>query len=96
MGAEVPGLDPELAKATLEQLLSHRSGLPGYDTGAALGAVKVEGATPSAQRMAFARQVLTGGAAYPAGSKFVYSNAGYVVAGVILERVGGAPFEDLM
>jgi CubicO group peptidase (beta-lactamase class C family) len=96
LGDTIAGIDEALAKATLVQLLSHRSGLPGYDTGAELRQVKVEGDTPSRQRLSFARQVLTGAPAYPAGTKFVYSNAGYIVAGVMLERTGGKPFEQLM
>ncbi len=96
LGPAVPGLDPALGRATLAQLLSHRAGLRAYDTGAALDSVTVTGATPSARRLAFAARVLREAAAYPPGSRFVYSNAGYVVAGVMLERVGGRPFEALM
>jgi CubicO group peptidase (beta-lactamase class C family) len=96
LGGDVPGIHEALGRATLAQLLSHRSGLPGFDTGAELRGVRVDGDTPSAQRLAFARQVLRGAPAYPAGSKAVYSNAGYVVAGVMLERIGGQPFEQLM
>ena len=96
LGDAVPGLNKDLATATLAQLLSHRSGLPGFDTGAELRTVTVSGDTPSAQRLAFARQVLVASPANPVGTKFVYSNAGYIVAGVMLEQVGGKPFEQLM
>lgn len=96
LGDAVPTIDAALADATLAQLLSHRSGLAGYDTGAALDAVRVEGDTPSAQRLAFARQVLAAPPAHPVGAGFVYSNAGYIVAGAMLEHLGGQPFETLM
>jgi CubicO group peptidase (beta-lactamase class C family) len=96
LGGDVRGMHEALAGATLAQLLAHRSGLPSFDTGGELRGVRMEGDTPSAQRLAFARQVLRGAPAYPVGSKTVYSNAGYVVAGVLLERVGGQPFEQLM
>lgn len=94
--AEAASLDPVLRHATLAQLLSHRSGLPGYDTGAELSTVRVSGATPSAQRLDFALHVLRAPPAYAPGSAFVYSNAGYGVAGAMLERIGGQPFEELM
>lgn len=96
LGSEAPQMNPALARATLRQLLSHRSGLPAFDSGAELRGVEVGPGTPSAQRLSFARRVLGRAPAYPVGSKFVYSNAGYVVAGVLLERVGGATFEQLM
>jgi len=94
--AEAATLNPILRRATLGQLLSHQSGAPAYDSGAALSAVTVTGDTPSAQRLSFALQVLRNAPAQAPGSGFLYSNAGYVIAGVMLERVGGAPFEDLM
>lgn len=96
LGSSIRQIDPALGRATMAQLLSHRSGLPSYDTGAELNKVMVEGVTPAEQRLSFARQVLTGAPAYPLGDKFLYSNAGYVVAGVMLETIGGAPFEQLM
>jgi CubicO group peptidase (beta-lactamase class C family) len=96
LAKDVANLDPRLAKATLAQLLSHRSGLPAFATGTELRSVNVPPGSPSAQRLVFARQVLTREPAYLAGSKSLYSNAGYVVAGVMLERIGGRPFESLM
>lgn len=96
IGPLMPNLEPTLGRATLSQLLSHRSGLPGYDTGRQLDSVDVDGATPSAQRLSFARHVLSHSPAYSPDTKFLYSNAGYVVAGVMLEHIGGAPFEQLM
>ncbi|WP_440222926.1 serine hydrolase domain-containing protein [Dokdonella sp. MW10] len=96
LGKDIPDLDATLAHATLAQLLSHRSGLPGYDTGAELRKVVVDGDTPSAQRKSFVRQVVTRPPAQAPGKGFVYSNAGYVVAGMMLERVGGKPFDQLM
>lgn len=94
--AEAAALDPTMRQVTLAQLLSHRSGAPAYSSGAELSAVQVTGDTPSAQRLSFALHVLRSPPAQAPGSGFLYSNAGYVIAGVMLERVGGKPFEELM
>lgn len=93
---EAETFDPVMRRVTLGQLLSHRSGAAAYASGAELSAVQVSGDTPSAQRLAFALRVLRAPPVQPPGSGFLYSNAGYVIAGVMLERVGGAPFETLM
>jgi CubicO group peptidase (beta-lactamase class C family) len=87
---EAATLDPTLRGATLAQLLSHRSGLDAYTSGKALEAVEVRGAEPVERRLSFALHVLRAEPAYAPGSATVYSNAGYVVAGAMLERIGGA------
>ena len=93
---EAASFDATLRTATLAQLLAHRSGLPAYSSGAELSSVQVVGDTPSAQRLGFAMQALRSAPTQAPGQAFVYSNAGYVVAGVMLERVGGQPIETLM
>lgn len=93
---EAATLDPTMRQVTLAQLLSHRSGAPAYSSGQDLSAVQVTGDTPSAQRLSFALHVLRSPPAQPPGGGFLYSNAGYVIAGVMLERAGGKPFEELM
>ncbi|HRO04250.1 MAG TPA: serine hydrolase domain-containing protein, partial [Terricaulis sp.] len=96
LSAEAASFDPQLRQATPAQLLSHRSGLAAYASGAELSSVEPIGDTPSAQRSSFALQLLRAPPAQAPGQAFVYSNAGYIVAGVMLERVGGAPIETLM
>jgi len=93
--AERGSLDPRLAKATLSQLLSHRAGLPPFSSGAELNAVRVQGTTSQEQRLSFALKVLRAPPKSSLGT-VLYSNAGYVVAGAMIERVGGRPFEELM
>lgn len=94
--AEAASLDPTLRTATLTQLLAHRSGLPAYSSGAELSSVQATGDTPLAQRLSFALQALRGAPTQPPGQSFLYSNAGYVAAGVMLERIAGQPTEALM
>lgn len=96
LAAEADRLDPVLRRATLAQLLSHSSGLPALSTGAELSAVAPVGDTPQAQRLDVALKVLRGAPAYAPGEETLYSNAGYIVAGAMLERLGGEPFEVLM
>lgn len=93
--AEAATLHPGLRRATLGQLLAHRSGLPAYTSGKALNAVEAPGADAVQRRLSFALQVLRGGPAHAPGGEPLYSNAGYVVAGAMLERIGGRRFEAL-
>lgn len=92
----VPTIDPAIGAATLEQLLSHRSGLPSFDSADALDGVSVGDGSAEEQRLSFASQVLSLPPAYVPGSLFEYSNAGYVVAGVMLETLSEADFESEM
>lgn len=96
LGSSFPNMNAAMGQATLADLLSHRSGLAAYNTGRELSSVVAEGNTASEQRLSFARQVLNSAPTYDRGSQVLYSNAGYVVVGVMLERVGRAPFESLL
>jgi CubicO group peptidase (beta-lactamase class C family) len=81
---------------TLEQLLSHRGGAPG-DPPADLW-IKAWDATgtPEQQRLDFVKGLLARAPEAKPGSKYLYSNQGYAIAGVMLERAGGETWEKLM
>lgn len=81
LGADV---GPAYRDVTLRHLLCHRSGLP------------ANLASPPADRRAYAAAVTSLPPVGPAGSTFLYSNAGYVVVGAVLEAVGGAAWEVLL
>lgn len=83
---------PDFKGVTLRQLLTHRGGLKAnLDWGRlARGGSVVE------QRLAAVRQALAAPPEYPPGTRALYSNLGYVIAGAMLERVAGASWEDLM
>ena len=89
--ADLPQLDADLGGATLEQLLTHRAGLPAnvnyskYSTGSIVE-----------QREALTKEVLGQHPQHPPGTKFLYSNVGYVIAGHVAERVTDKSWEDLM
>jgi CubicO group peptidase (beta-lactamase class C family) len=88
----------EYRDVTLEQLLQHRAGLPGYltfedSTDARLIALP---GTPTEQRRVFVAEVLQTEPIARAGEDMNYSNAGYVVAGLMAEQVSGTGWENLV
>jgi CubicO group peptidase (beta-lactamase class C family) len=88
----------EYRNVTLEQLLQHRSGLPGYlifddSEGTRLNSLP---GTPTEQREAFVAEVLQSDPIAPAGEEMNYSNAGYTVAGLMAERVSGTGWKELV
>jgi CubicO group peptidase (beta-lactamase class C family) len=96
LGAAVAGMKPEFRDVTYRHLLSHRSGLAANIDMAEFVKFSRESADSRSDRLAYARNVLTRA---PAGRKeahFEYSNAGYVVAGAMLEAKLGAPWEKLI
>jgi len=90
-------IKPEWHKVTLEQLLRHRSGLPD-DTvpDATFLRVRALSGPMLKQRRQFIELVLSQNQTTAPGVKYQYSNAGYVLAGAMCERVTGKTWEDLM
>jgi CubicO group peptidase (beta-lactamase class C family) len=98
LGADVPGINPKLAAVTLEQLLSHSSGIPSD--------------TPETLRLYFNTdafeynlhplrlRVLNAWKEHapetPPGSAFHYANLGYVIVGAMIEKASGRPWEELI
>ena len=89
-------IHPGYLEVTLEQLLSHRGGAPGDAPGDLWR--KAWGATgPAAeQRFAFIKGILVRKPEAKPGTKFIYSNQGYTIAGVMLENATGKTWEDLL
>ncbi|EDP64174.1 methylmalonyl-CoA mutase [alpha proteobacterium BAL199] len=98
IGAAFPGMVPELAAVTLEQLLSHSSGIPG-DTAEMMNLyfnVDAFDHGPSARRLRVIDAWKTKVPVKPAGSPFQYSNLGYLIAGTMIEAASGHPWERLI
>ncbi len=86
----LPGLLPGHGDVTLEQLLSHRSGLPDYLVALLSGATSEAAfldvlSTPYTDRQ-LVRAALTLPWSFPSGSDFGYSNTNFVVVGLMLAR----------
>ena len=83
---------PEFGKITLRRLLTHRSGLPAN----ILWGVIPRSRPIGEQRLAAVKAASLAKLDPAPGTKYVYSNLGYVVAGAMAERAAGASWEDLM
>lgn len=84
-------------ESTLEMLLQHRSGImeraPRRLWRRAFSELT---GSPSEQRETFARELLQLDLEHEPGEKFLYSNLGYALAGVMIEKAAGKPWEELM
>jgi CubicO group peptidase (beta-lactamase class C family) len=86
---------PEAWKAiTIHHLLSSSSGIPEYLDLAtqAVSKARREGATPQQLAATFRDLPLE----FKPGTQHVWSRSGFVLAGLIVERVSGQPYDDFM
>ncbi|WP_087587092.1 serine hydrolase domain-containing protein [Nitratireductor soli] len=98
LGDDVEDMSQSLANATLEQLLSHSSGIPGdtdelielYFSNAAFDDNPIEQRLHALDAWKHHELVI------PDGSPFQYSNFGYMIAGMMLEKASGTPWEQMM
>lgn len=90
------GMRPEWKPVTLEQLLTHRAGVPGDVPDKLWSRLWARDGTPTEQRMELVRGTLASEPEAAPGTKFIYSNAGYAIAGAMAEKVTGKAWEDLM
>jgi CubicO group peptidase (beta-lactamase class C family) len=81
---------------TLEQLLAQRSGAPGAAPADLWRKAWAAKGTPAEQRLAFIKGILSRKPEVRPGTKFIYSNQGYTIAGVMLEKASGKSWEKLM
>lgn len=99
LGPDLPNLKPKFAAITLEELLSHTSGIPSdndeigklyfspdaYDHPLAEWRLHMIDAWGSKHDPSF-----------PDSGKFQYANLGYITAGAMIEKAAGEPWERLM
>jgi CubicO group peptidase (beta-lactamase class C family) len=98
LGEDVPEMSQSLANATLEQLLSHSSGIPS-DTEEMMDLYFSDAVfddNPVQQRINVLASWQHNEVVIPAPSPFQYSNFGYLIAGMMIEKVSGTPWETLM
>ena len=83
-----PQMNPEFQNVTLLQLLSHRAGLPEN-----LDLAAYSGTDVQALRLRAVREYLAQKPETKPGGTYAYSNLGYIIAGAIVEKVTGQPWE---
>ena len=87
-------------KVTVEMLTAQRSGITGdvmnFDGGRLWRKLWDENLAPRAGRELLVASVLSAPPSYPPGSRFEYSNANYMIAGAILERLADDSWERLI
>lgn len=89
-------IHPDYRKATLLQMASNSGGVPGdFPRQIWKDALAIRAEPESAQREALVRALLKRPPAYPPGTRNVYSNGGFTIAGAMLERASGKSFADL-
>ena len=98
-----PDLDmlPVYENITLEQLLSHRAGLPkNLKEGKSSWLIDYEfdnklGSSPEILRLQYLEKTVKSQLIGPPGQAMHYSNSGYILAGAILEKITGQTYETL-
>jgi CubicO group peptidase (beta-lactamase class C family) len=88
----IPELIGPAGDPTLRQLMHHRGGVRCHLELAALS----YGMTPPPIGSALAYQIRAAGRSFAPGEAMLYSNGGYHLLSIAIERAGGAPFEDLL
>jgi CubicO group peptidase (beta-lactamase class C family) len=93
-------MHPDYRNVTLSHLLDHRGGLPPANKSwpkdkSFMDMYNLPGSAME-QRMAYARMILRQEPEAKPGKKYIYSNAGYSIAGVIAEQAMKTPWENLM
>jgi len=91
-------MNPAYRKVTLEQMLAHRAGFTdeSWPQGKTFSDMHSLPGTPREQRAAYVAMVLSEPPVAEPGSKFLYSNRSYAVAGAIAEKVANDSWENLM
>jgi CubicO group peptidase (beta-lactamase class C family) len=90
-------MDSGWKNITLEQLLTHRSGAPADLNADNLWArLWNHKGIPTEQRMTLVEGVLSKPPIAAPGTKYIYSNAGFAIAGAMAEKITGQSWEDLM
>ena len=89
-------MNKSFADAPLELLLCARAGFPAETApkGKSLNDVRKLPGSPFEQRQTYVKMIVAQEPDAPPGTKFIYSNAGYVTAGAIIEHWTDSPWEE--
>ena len=89
-------MQPAYRDVSVRQLLTHSGGVPPYRTRESLQGMLALKGTATEQRYAFLERVLAEPPRFEPGTRHEYSNAGGAIAGAMAERIGGAPYQQLI
>jgi len=89
-------MDPQYRAVTVEQLLTHRGGVPGAPPAGAWNQAWKQKDTATRQRREFIEAVLSQPPEAAPGTKMIYSNQGYAIIGAMLEKLTGTAWETLI
>jgi CubicO group peptidase (beta-lactamase class C family) len=89
-------MDKRYESVTVEQLLTHRGGVPGSPPAAAWKRAWEQEGTAVQQRREFIEAVLSQPPEAAPGAEKIYSNQAYSIIGAMLEKLSGTPWETLI
>jgi CubicO group peptidase (beta-lactamase class C family) len=89
-------MDAQYENVTVQQLLTHRGGVPGSAPSAAWTKARSKQGAIREQRLEFITSVLSQPPEAKPGTRFIYSNQGYTIVGVMLEKIADKPWETLI
>ncbi len=95
---QADAMHPAWRGVTVEQLLSHRSGAPAdLHRDGLWGRLFMDTTTPAPElRRVIVAEVTKHAPLAPPGERYLYSNAGYAIAGAVAEQVTGQAYDDLL
>jgi CubicO group peptidase (beta-lactamase class C family) len=86
------GLPKTWQSTTIHQLRTHTSGIPNYTDSSQLPTINRTGATPQEMIALVADKPLD----FKPGSQWHYSNTGYILLGMLIEKVSGEPYAEFL
>ena len=93
---EVERIHADLRGVTLEQLLSHRAGLAANPPTTVMRKMLASGESRAARELLLSDGILEKAPDHKPGTKFLYSNFGFILAGLMAERATDKDWEVLM
>ncbi|MFB9037891.1 serine hydrolase domain-containing protein [Xanthomonas arboricola] len=92
IGRFVPEVNAYSAKVTLQDLIYHISGMPDFIEIALANGIRFEDELSSTEILAQLKTQTK--LNFPPGTRFEYSNTGYFLLGIVIERVSGVPYAE--